>query len=107
MQLSISGQHMEVTQALRDYVAERVEKITRHFDHVTAAHVVLHVEKNRHMAEATLNARGATVHASAAAGDMYAAIDAMTDKLGRQVARHKEKRADHHRDDAARKQDPQ
>ncbi|MGR3985251.1 MAG: ribosome-associated translation inhibitor RaiA [Gammaproteobacteria bacterium] len=105
MQLSISGQHMEVTPALHEYVAERVGKITRHFDHVTSAHVVLHVEKKRHMAEATLNARGATVHASASAGDMYAAIDAMTDKLDRQVVRHKEKRADHHRGEDAHKQD--
>ncbi|CAJ2377079.1 MAG: ribosome-associated translation inhibitor RaiA [Gammaproteobacteria bacterium] len=102
MQLSISGQHMEVTPALREYVAGRVEKITRHFDHVSGAHVVLHVEKNRHMAEATLSARGATVHASASAGDMYAAIDAMADKLDRQVARRKEKRADHHRGDGAK-----
>lgn len=97
MQLSISGQHMEVTQPLRDYVAERVEKITRHFDHVSSAQVVLHVEKNRHTAEATLNARGASVHASAEAGDMYAAIDAMSDKLDRQVLRHKEKLSDRHR----------
>lgn len=95
MQLSISGQGMEITDALREYTKEKVEKITRHFDHVNNSHVVLHIEKTRHLAEATITAKGATLHASGEADDMYAAIDSMTDKLDRQVLKHKEKRADH------------
>jgi len=51
MQLSISGQHMDITDALRSHVADKVEKITRHFDHVTRTHVVLRPEKARHKAE--------------------------------------------------------
>lgn len=104
MQLSISGQGMEITQALHDHVAEKVEKITRHFDHVTNSHVVLHVEKTRHMAEATINAKGATLHATGTAADMYAAIDSMAGKLDRQVIKHKEKLVDHHRNDESLKQ---
>ncbi len=97
MQLKISGQKMEITAALHDHVAERLEKITRHFDHVIAARVVLSVEKNRHTAEVTVNAKGAVLHAAAIAADMYAAIDAMAEKLDRQIVKHKEKLTDHHR----------
>lgn len=104
MQISISGQQMEITQALHDHVAEKVEKIARHFDYVTNTNVVLHVEKTRHMAEATINAKGATIHASGTADDMYAAIDTMAGKLDRQVIKHKEKLTDHHRSDESLKQ---
>lgn len=97
MQISISGQHLEVTPALRDYVNEKLARILRHFDHVTSAHVVLRVEKTRHMAEATIHAKGATLHATGEAEDMYAAIDFLGGKLDRQVLRHKEKVTDHHR----------
>ncbi len=103
MQLSISGQGMEITPALHDHVAEKVAKIARHFDHVTSSNVVLHVEKNRHRAEATINTKGATLHATATAANMYAAIDSMAGKLDRQVIKHKEKRADHHRHDESLK----
>ena len=100
MQISISGQHLEVTPALRDYVKEKIERILRHFDNVTSAHVVLRVEKTRHMAEASINAKGATLHATGEAEDMYAAIDFLSSKLDRQVLKHKEKMTDHHRTQA-------
>ncbi len=106
MQISISGRHLDITQALRDYVAEKVEKIVRHFDHVTNTHVVLHVEKTRHTAEATVHATGAAIHATGTADDMYAAIDSMADKLDRQMIKHKEKLTDHHRGDESLKQMP-
>ncbi len=101
MQISISGQRMEITPALHKHVAEKIEKIARHFDHVTHTHVVLHVEKTRHSAEATINTKGASLHASATADDMYTAIDALASKLDRQVIKHKEKLTDHHRGDEA------
>ena len=96
MQISISGQHLDVTPALREHVEEKLEKIIRHFDHVTNTHVVLQVEKNRHKAEATINARGTQFHAAGEADDMYAAIDLMTGKLDRQVLKHKDKVSSHH-----------
>ncbi len=101
MQISISGKQMDVTPALHAHVADKVEKITRHFDHVTNTNVVLHVEKTRHVAEATINTTGASLHASGSADNMYAAIDSMADKLDRQVIKHKEKLTDHHRGDEA------
>lgn len=97
MQIQVSGQKMDVTAPLRDYALEKIGRIQKHFDHVTNTNVVLHVEKNRHKAEATIHAKGATLSASAEAGDMYAALDALADKLDRQVLKHKEKSRDHHR----------
>ena len=97
MQISISGHHVDVTDSMHRYVSEKVEKIVRHFDHVTNTNVVLMVEKSRHVAEATINTKGAMIHASSTSDNMYASIDSMVQKLDRQVLKHKEKMTDHHR----------
>jgi len=99
MQLDITGQHLEITDSLRNYVTEKMEKIERHFDHVGNVHVVLNVEKNRQMVEAKVNVTGGELFANAEDIDMYAAIDALVEKLDRQVKKHKEKLTDHHRTD--------
>lgn len=95
MNLNISGHHVDMTHALHDYVSNKMERIERHFDHVLEAQIVLEVEKLRHTAEATMQLRGTTLHAQSTKDDMYAAIDAMIDKLDRQTLRHKEKRQEH------------
>jgi putative sigma-54 modulation protein len=97
MQISVTGQHVEVTTSLHDYVTSKLEKLERHSDQMTNIHVVLSVEKQRQKAEATIHINGATVFADAENEDMYAAIDALVDKLDRQVKKHKEKLKDHHR----------
>src|SRR5688500_8086890 len=102
MQLSLSGHHVEVTPSLRGYVEKKLERIERHFDHVIDVHCVLTVEKLRQRAEATLHVSGGAIHADATEPDMYAAIDALTDKLDRCVKKHKEKRTDHHAAEAQR-----
>ena len=96
MQINVSGQQIEITDPLRDYVSEKIGRIQKHFDHVTNTNVVLHFEKkkNRHSAEATINAKGAQLHADSE-DDMYAVIDALADKLDRQVLKHKEKLSAH------------
>jgi putative sigma-54 modulation protein len=96
MQLSLSGHHVEITPALRSYVEKKVERVMRHFDQVIDAHCVLTVEKLRRKAEATLHLAGETIHALAEDQNMYAAIDALADKLDRRVRKHKEKVTDHH-----------
>ncbi|HEY0720386.1 MAG TPA: ribosome-associated translation inhibitor RaiA [Gammaproteobacteria bacterium] len=103
MQMNITGHHVEVTSALRDYVTGKMDKVVRHFDNVTNVHVVLSVEKLRQKAEATIHLAGNDVYAEAEDADMYAAIDALVDKLDRQVKKHKEKSSDHHRSDASLK----
>ncbi len=104
MQLNLTGHHIEITPALRDYVDNKLERLERHFDQVTTAHCVLTVEKLRHKAEATINVSGGRIFADAVEEDMYAAIDGLIDKLIRQIKKHKEKLTDHHARDAQKHQ---
>lgn len=97
MDITVSGQQVEITPPLRDYVLEKVGRIQRHFDHAITADVVLHVEKKRYIAEANVRAKGAVIHADATSENMYAAVDLLADKLDRQILRHKEKVMDQHR----------
>ena len=106
MQLSVTGHHIEVTASLRAYIQKKLERIVRHFDQVIDVHCVLTVEKLDHKAEATLHVSGSSIHADAIDADMYAAIDALIDKLDRQIKRHKEKVTDHHRSAGALKNQP-
>ena len=96
MQLDLSGHHVEITDSMRGYVEKRFERIGRHFEQVLDVHCVLTVEKLRHKAEATLMMRGNKIYADATEPNMYAAIDALADKLDRCVKKHKEKVSDHH-----------
>lgn len=95
MQINLSGHHMDITPALRSYVATKLHRIERHFDHVITAHVVLSVEKERRKAEANIHVNRGNLFADAEHNDMYAAIDRLTDKLDRQVKKHKEKLSNH------------
>jgi putative sigma-54 modulation protein len=97
MQISVTGHHVDVSAALHDYVKDKLDRLERHSDNVTDAHVILSVEKLRHKAEATLHLAGGNVYADAVEEDMYAAIDALVDKLDRQVKKHKEKLTAHRR----------
>ncbi len=94
MQISVTGHHVELTDSLRNYVESKIQKLERHFDHVTNVHVVLSVEKLQQKAEATVHISGNDLFAEARDENMYAAIDALIDKLDRQVIRHKEKLTD-------------
>ena len=95
MQLSISGHHVDVTDALRSYVTSKMERLEKHFDHITNVHVVLSVEKLQQKAEATMHVSGAELFADADSENLYNAIDQMSDKLDRQIVKHKEKLTDH------------
>jgi len=103
MQIDVTGHHVELTDPLRNYVNEKFERLERHFDHVTDVHVILSVEKLRHTAEATIHISGGKLFADSTSEDMYAAIDSLTDKLDRQIKKHKEKLTDHHRSEGAMK----
>ena len=99
MQISITGHQMDITQALRTYVETKFSRLERHFDNMTNVHVILSVEKERQMVEATIHVSRGNLFANAEHDDMYAAIDSLVDKLDRQLKRHKEKLTDHHRGD--------
>ncbi|WP_417501081.1 ribosome hibernation promoting factor [Marinobacter sp.] len=102
MQLNISGHHVELTPALKDYVAEKFERLERHFDHISNCQVTLEVDKVRQIADATLHVVGGEIHAKAESEDMYAAIDGLVDKLDRQIIKHKEKNVDRMQGNTAR-----
>jgi putative sigma-54 modulation protein len=102
MQLNVTGHHVDVTPALKDYVERKLDRVIRHSDSIMDVHCILTVEKLEHKAEATVLLNGAKVYADATDADMYAAIDALADKLDRRVKKHKEKRSDHHAVEALR-----
>jgi putative sigma-54 modulation protein len=100
MNILISGQHLDLTPALRQYVESKLDRVIRHFDMVVDVAVVLATEataeKNkRHRAEANLRAKGEVLHAEDEADDLYAAIDLLMEKLDRQAQKLKEKVKDH------------
>lgn len=95
MNINIAGHHVEVTPAIREYVHAKLDRVIRHFDHVTSVHVILSVEKLKQKAEVTLHVKGKDIHADATNTDLYASIDAVADKLDRQVLKHKEKVTNH------------
>jgi putative sigma-54 modulation protein len=98
MNLNIAGHHVEVTSAIRDYVTSKLDRVIRHFDNVTSAHVILSVDKLIQKAEITLHVKGKDIYADSIDPDLYAAIDALIDKLDRQVVRHKERISEHVRE---------
>ncbi|RMG30537.1 MAG: ribosome-associated translation inhibitor RaiA, partial [Gammaproteobacteria bacterium] len=83
MQIILTGHHVDITDALRQYVNTKLGRLERHFDHVTDTHVVLSVEKQRQKAEATMHVSGTRIFADNTEEDMYAAIDGLVDKLDR------------------------
>jgi putative sigma-54 modulation protein len=95
MNLQLSGHHVEITSAMRDYISHKLSRITRHFDHVIDINVILSVEKIRHKAEANVHLSGKDIFLESHGADMYAAIDNLADRLDRQIIKHKEKHADH------------
>jgi putative sigma-54 modulation protein len=102
MQLNLTGHHMDITPALRSYIENKFERLERHFEQMTNVHVILSIEKERQKAEATIHVNRGNIYADSQHEDMYAAIDALVDKLDRQVKKHKEKLTNHHRNESAR-----
>src|SRR5690625_7783573 len=94
MQIEVTGQNMDITQALRAYVSEKSKRLERRVDNLMSARFVLSLQKVRHVAQGTLTISGRPqpIHAEADAEDMYAAIDALMDRLDKRVRRSEERR---------------
>ena len=92
MNLNVTGHHLDVTPAIRQYLNAKLGRVVRHFDHVIDAHVILSVVKLKQKAEVTLHVRGKDIHCQSEDNDLYAAIDLLADKLDRQVLKYKSKR---------------
>lgn len=94
MQITLSGHHVEITEALRLYVHEKFSKLEHHSDDIISIKVILLIENIRQLAEASVHIKGSDLFAKADSDDMYAAIDALIDKLDRQLINHKNKALD-------------
>jgi len=95
MNLNLTGHHVEITPAMRDYVTAKMSKIKRHFDNVIDINVTLSVEKLKQNAEANVRVRGKNIFVETNSANMYASIDNLADKLDRKILKHKEKNVDH------------
>ena len=93
MNLAISAPAIGLTPALRQYVETKLERIQRHFDEAIEVTVNLSVDKLLQRAAVTLHVRGNDLFAEASEPDLYAAIDALIDKLDRQVSKYKDRRS--------------
>jgi putative sigma-54 modulation protein len=107
MNLTISGHHLEITPALRNYVTGKLDRITRHFDQVVDVKVLLSIEnqkekEGRQKAECNIHVKGSDMFAESAHHDLYAAVDDLVDKLDRQVVRHKDRLQSHHHESPKR-----
>ncbi|MHA6532728.1 ribosome hibernation-promoting factor, HPF/YfiA family [Paenibacillus sp. BAC0078] len=93
MQFSIRGQQIEVTDALRDYVDKKLSRLEKYFDAppTSEGYVTLGVVRGLHTVEVTIPLAGVTLRAEDRSDDMYASIDAVVDKLERQIRKHKTK----------------
>lgn len=100
MNLNITGVHLEVTSSLRDYLTEKLDRVTRHVDNVIAVNVALSVVKLDQKVAVDVHLKGKDIHVEEVASDMYAAIDLVIDKIDRQVLKYKEKQTTHFSDKA-------
>jgi putative sigma-54 modulation protein len=96
MPLVIKGKNVEVNDQLRSYVTRRLGKLDRYLDNILSAQVELSAEKTRstetrQVVQVTVDANGTILRGEEKAADMYAAVDAVTDKMERQIKRYKER----------------
>ena len=96
MHIHVNGKNIEITDAIKAYVKEKVGKVVNHYDQITAIDVILSVIKNpaatgKHVAEVSCKMNTGVVHCEESAESMYASIDLLADKLARQVQKYKDK----------------
>ncbi|MCK5825640.1 MAG: ribosome-associated translation inhibitor RaiA [Desulfuromusa sp.] len=105
MQIAVTFRHMESSDAIRNYVEDKLSRVKKYIDEPIDAQVVLSIQKKiNHRAEVTMVAKGLTMKSTESKEDMYAAIDLMVDKIERQLKRHKDKLKRHKGDSGIRRQ---
>lgn len=96
MKIEISGQHVSITDGLRNHIEQKLSRIAQHNSTITSAHVALIVANHQHKAEIKMHVAGKELFASCVSGDdMYVAIDSALTKMNHQLVKHKEKRTDY------------
>jgi putative sigma-54 modulation protein len=95
MNITVTGRHLDVTPALKNYVEGRVNHLARYSTSATEASVTLTVEKYRHQAEIEVNVNGVLIQAKEETPEMYASIDQAVEKIERQLKKHKDRLHNH------------
>ncbi len=106
MNLNLTGHHVEITPAMRDYVTTKMDKIKRHFDNVIDVNVTLSVEKLKQNAEASVHVRGKDIFVETNSANMYVSIDNLVDKLDRKILKYKGKNVAHRNNNAFKTHEP-
>ena len=106
MNLSITGRHLEITPAIREYATNKMARIGRHFDNVIGTQLMLAVDKINHTAEVTVRLPGKDLHCQATDENLYASIDLLADKIDRQVIKYKSKLQNHAHEPIKRQEVP-
>lgn len=102
MRVLITGRHVGVTEAMKEYASEKIEKVEKIFGRLTKVEVTMDVGRDAHAVEVVAAAGGhQRFVAKAESPDMYAALDLVEEKLSSQLRRHKQKLTDHHRGGAS------
>ena len=91
MNLHLTGHQLQITPAIREYVASKLQRVKHHFDSVIDVNVIMSVEKLLQKVEASVHVRGRDIFCESTDADMYAAIDSLVDKLDRTIIKHKER----------------
>jgi len=96
MRIHVNGKNIEITDAIKAYVKEKLGKVANHYDQITAIDVILTVIKNpaasgKNIAEVSCKLNGKNIHLEESGESMYASIDLIADKLDRQVKKYKDK----------------
>ncbi|MBD3267708.1 ribosome-associated translation inhibitor RaiA [bacterium] len=96
MEVSIVGRHVEITDAIEEYVHKQLKKLKKYFPMLMDMHVILYTQKYFHVADITIQASGLTVHGEEKTKDLYASIDSVVNKLDTQLKKHKDRLVRHH-----------
>ncbi len=89
MQIAVRGKNIEVTDALKEYIEKKVGKIEKYFDSPLSAQVTLGIERGRHIVEVTVPVDSMFLRGEEDAGDMYASVDLVVEKIERQIRKYK------------------
>ena len=95
MKITITGRHVVVTKAIREYIIEKTERLVKYEPKLTTARVILSVEKYRHSAEFNISAKHLRIVISETTEDMYQSIDAAIGRLEKALRRHRDKVTGH------------
>jgi len=102
MVVNVTGKHLAVTDAIKQYAAQRLQKLDKYFDHIHNAHMTVTLERNWHIVEVTLHADGFMLRGEERSADMYSSIDQVVEKLERQLKKYRDKMIHKPREKAAR-----